>query len=152
VVRSGGAVRLVATGAQPTRIEMDRGHRHLMDMMDVFAVARADGGRPMGRVLHEEARAVPAGSTVFLITPSADTALLRHVTMLRARGVDVVVVLLLAHTFDDGSASLTTGDEAGPAPDYDQLLAPLLAGGVTVFPVRRGDDLADLTKTARLWL
>jgi uncharacterized protein (DUF58 family) len=144
VVRSGGAVRLVANGAQPTRLEMDRGYRHLLDMMDVFAVARADGGRPIGRVLHEEARAVPAGSTMFLVTPSADLGLLRHLTMLRARGVDLVVVLLLAHTFgDSGSPSAET---------YDRLLAPLLASGITVYPIRRGDDLTSVTKTARLWL
>jgi uncharacterized protein (DUF58 family) len=144
VLRSGGAIRLVANGAHPTRLEMDRGHRHLMDLMDVFAVARADGARPIARVLHEEARTVPNGSTVFLMTPSADTAVLRELTMLRARGVEVVVVLLLAHTFgDSGSPSAET---------YDRLLAPLLASGITVYPIRRGDDLTSVTKTARLWL
>lgn len=128
-LRRGRAVGLVCQGAGPTVLPPDRGGRQLRKMLEALALVRADGDLPFSALLSVQARHLPRGSTVVLITPSTRREVALAADQLVRRGLRPVVVLLHAATF-------------GGPPGTEELAAALRALRVPVLPVACGDDLA----------
>jgi len=77
----------------------DRGGRQLGKILEALALVRAEGEMPLQGLVEAQARHLPRGSTVVLITPSTADSVYRTVDLLVRRGLRPVVVLIDAVTF-----------------------------------------------------
>ncbi len=127
-LRRGRAVGLVCQGAGLTVLPPDRGGRQLRKMLEALALVRADGDLSFSALLGVQARHLPRGSTVVLITPSTRREVAVAADQLVRRGLRPVVVLLDAATF-------------GGPPGTEELAAALRALRVPVLRVACGADL-----------
>lgn len=132
-LRRGRAVGLVSCVQSsrkegPSVLPPDRGGRQLGKILQAMALLRAEGELPISALVLAQARHLPRGSTVILITPSTqeDVALtVDHLLRLKLRPV---VVLLDAASFG--------------GPPGTKALATSIAGlGVPVRQVTNGADL-----------
>jgi uncharacterized protein (DUF58 family) len=112
-IRSGRSVGLVALGQIHALLPPDRGGRQLGKLLEALALLHAEGELPLRGLVEAQAKHVPRGSTVVLITPTTasfggrtGTPLLAE--KIRAMGVPVRVVSLGA----DLSAALSNGYRA----------------------------------------
>lgn len=128
-LRQGRAVGLVCQGADFTLLPPDRGGRQLRKMLEALAVARADGDIPFSVLLRVQARHLPRGSTVVLITPSTQRDIALAADELARRGLRPVVVLLDAASF------------GGPSTSVD-LVTALRALRIPVLTIACGADLS----------
>jgi len=145
VVDAGHSLSLITTGADGFVLPMDRGEHQLHKALEHLAVARADGAADLAAALASRLAEIPAASTVFVITPSADPKLTNPLLMLRGAGAHVTAVLIAAHSFEEQPAPRA---EAA----YGELLSAAFGAADAVCPVRRGDDIASALGAARLWL
>jgi uncharacterized protein (DUF58 family) len=130
-LRRGRAVGLVSYGqAQlPDVLPPERGGRQLGKILESMALLRAEGELPISALVMAQARHLPRGSTVVLITPSTQGDVASAVDHLLRFGLRPVAVLLDAVSFGGSS-----GTEA---------LATAIAGlGVPVCQVANGVDLS----------
>ncbi len=128
-LRRGRAVGVVCAGADLTVLPPDRGGRQLRKMLEALAVVRADGDIPFSVLLRVQARHLPRGSTVVLVTPSSRRDVALAADELARRGLRPVVVLLDAVSF------------GGPSRSAD-LAAALQALHIPVLTVACGADLS----------
>ena len=77
----------------------DRGGRQLGKILEALALVRAEGDMPLQGIVEAQARHLPRGSTVVLITPSTADSVYRTVDLLVRRGLRPVAVLIDAVTF-----------------------------------------------------
>jgi uncharacterized protein (DUF58 family) len=77
----------------------DRGGRQLGKILEALALVQAEGDMPLQGLVEAQARHLPRGSTVVLITPSTADGVYRTVDLLVRRGLRPVVVLIDAATF-----------------------------------------------------
>ncbi len=127
-LRRGRAVGLVCQGADLTVLPPDRGGRQLRKILEALAVVRADGDISFSVLLRVQARHLPRGSTVVLITSSTRRDVALAADELARRGLRPVVVLLDAASF-------------GGPPGADALAAALQALSVPVIPIADSADL-----------
>ena len=133
-LRRGRAVGLVSSGQgqSPGKsldvVHPDRGGRQLGKILEALALVRAEGDLPISALLTAQARHLPRGSTLVLITPSVQQEVALAVDVLLQRGVRPVVILLEAASFG--------GPEGTRA-----LAAAIGALGVPVCRVANGADL-----------
>jgi len=126
------AVGLTISGMNDATLPLDRGERQLDRMLELLAVAHPAKPESLQRALMLESSRVARNTVLIVITPSTDLdwpGMLQH---LLHRGVRPLVVLLDPSTFDAriGDAHLA----------YDALVA----AGIPVMTVRRGDSLAQV--------
>jgi uncharacterized protein (DUF58 family) len=127
-LRRSRAVGLVSAGQSFTIIPPDRGGRQLGKILEALALVRAEGSLPLGGLMETQARHVPRGSTVILITPTIREEFAFDVEYLLRRGLRPVVVLLNSASFG--------GAEGSP-----QMAERLRAFGIPVRLVDNGIDL-----------
>ena len=129
-LRRGRAVGLVSCGQLqvPEVLPPDRGGRQLGKILEAMALLRAKGSVSIAALVVAQARRLPRGSTVILITPSVDESVAVAVDQLLRLGLRPVVVLLDAASF--GGSSGTT-----------ELERTIAGQGVTVRRVENGIDL-----------
>jgi len=127
-LRRGRAVGLVSAGQYLTLIPPDRGGRQLAKILEALALSQAEGRLPLRGLIETQARHLPRGSTVVLITPSVFKELFLVADFLLKRGLRPVAVLVKADTF------------GGPG-GTDRLAANLRSLGVPVCVVANGDNL-----------
>jgi len=77
----------------------DRGGRQLGKILEALALVRAEGDMPLQGIVEAQARHLPRGSTVVLITPSTADSVYRTIDLLVRRGLRPVAVLIDAVTF-----------------------------------------------------
>ena len=119
---------MVACGPSLLVIPPDRGGRQLIKVLEALALLRAEGEVPIWTLVDLQARQIPRGSTVVLVTPSTETEVVMAVDLLLRRALRPVVVLLDAASFG--------------GPEGTEALAATVAGmGVPVRRVACGDDL-----------
>ncbi len=103
------SVGLAAYAPRREVIQPDRGERQRERLMERLATLRAESDLSLADALRLEGAGFPRGSTVVLITPSADLGVVMAVQHLRSRGIEMAVVLIERATF---GASQSVGDVA----------------------------------------
>jgi uncharacterized protein (DUF58 family) len=129
-LRQGRAVGLMSCGATevPYVLSPDSGGRQLGKILEAMALFRADGEVSVSALVMTQARYLPRGSTVILITPSTEEDVVSAADFLLRLGLRPVTVLLDAVSF-------------GGPPDTEILARAVAALGVPVCQVANGDDL-----------
>lgn len=128
-LRSRRSVGLACSAARFTVLSSERGERQVGKMMETLAFLQPDGDIPVYGLVTMQAKLLPLGTGVILITPSAGPELLPAVEDLLRRHLRPVIVLLEAETF------------GGAAPDLEAVSAALLAMNVPVCTLGYGDNL-----------
>jgi uncharacterized protein (DUF58 family) len=129
-LQQGRAVGLVSCdqGQSPNVLPPDRGGRQLGKILEALALLRAEGELPISALAAAQARGLPRGSTVILITPSVQEEAALTADLLLRRGLRPLVVLL-----DTASFGGPSGTEA---------LATAITGlGVPMCQIVNGADL-----------
>ena len=98
-LQHGRSVGLVTAGQSLQVLPSDRGGRQLGKILEALALLQAEGSLPLQGLVEAQARHLPRGSTVILITPSASDAVYQIADLLMRRGLRPVTVLLDAATF-----------------------------------------------------
>jgi uncharacterized protein (DUF58 family) len=111
-----------------TVVSAERGERQINKIMETLAFLQPDGGIPMLGLVSLQAKLLPLGSGVILITPSANPALLLAVEDLRRRNLRPVVILIKSETF---------GGQGGS----EKMAKSLLSRNIPVCQIGLGDDL-----------
>jgi uncharacterized protein (DUF58 family) len=129
-LRRGRAVGLVSCGQSqvPEVLPPDRGGRQLGKILEAMALLRAEGEVSISALVVAQARHLPRGSTVILITPSVEGSVAAAVDQLLRLGLRPVVVLLDAASF-------------GGSPGTKDLVTTIAGMGVFVRRVENGIDL-----------
>lgn len=127
-IQRGRTVGFISSAQALTVIPPERGKRQEGKLLETLAFIQAAGQLPIAALAAAQARSLPLGSTVILITPS-----LRHEIGLAAeemqhRSHHPIVLLLDPASFGGGGLP-------------DSLKTALVARGVPVCLIHRGDDL-----------
>jgi uncharacterized protein (DUF58 family) len=127
-LRRNHAVGLVSYGQSLNVLPPDRTERQLEKMLEALALLRAEGTLSISDLSTAQARHLPRGCTVILVTPSVQQEVALAVDVLQQRGLRVVVVLLDAASF-------------GGLPGTTELAQAIRLQGVPVYKVESGADL-----------
>jgi uncharacterized protein (DUF58 family) len=130
-VGRGRAVGLVTAGHALTVLASDRGGRQLGKLLETLAVLRSESPLPLQALVEAQARHLPRGSTVVLITPSASDSVHRTADLLLRRGLRPVVVLIDSVSFGGNFSS-------------EALADTLRALNIPAVRVVQGDDLGEV--------
>jgi uncharacterized protein (DUF58 family) len=122
------AVGLACAAGRFTVVSGERGERQMGKILETLAFLQPEGEMPLLGLVAMQAKLLPLGSGVILITPDARPELLIAVEDLQRRSLRPVVVLLKTETFGG-----TDGTEA--------VAAGLLTRNVPVCQIGFGDDL-----------
>ena len=123
------AVGLACAAGKFTVLSCERGERQIIKIMETLAFLQPEGVIPLLGLVNLQAKLLPLGSGVILITPSVQPDLLLAVEDLQHRNLRPVVVLIKAETFGGRSGS-------------DKMAASLFAMNVPVCQIGLGDDLS----------
>ena len=126
------AVALSVSGSSEATLPLDRGERQLDRALEVLAVVHPTQSVPLAEALTIEEARLARNTVLILITPSSDLDWPGALHHLQRRGVRPLVILLDPHTFDNQIGGNTRAVDA------------LVAGGVPVIPIKRGDPLVHL--------
>ena len=129
-LRRDRTVGLVANGQRREVLQADRGERQLEKILETLSVLRARGSVPFEEVLYRETPSVPRGTTLVLVSPSTDVRWAQTARPLRRSGLYVTAVVLDAKSF-------------GGPPGADHFVGGLLASGVPLSVLRKGDQLEE---------
>ena len=123
------SVGFVAADRAYTTISAEHNERHENKILETLAFLEGQGDLSIAALVSAQARQLPSGSSVILVTPTVRDELLIAVDTIQFRNLHPVVILLNAISF---------GGRAGS----DKLTKQLTERGVPVCPVRCEDDLA----------
>ncbi len=142
------AVGLIVDGGYRLILPADRGHGHLVKILESLAVLRAAGRRPIDELLLAEAGRFGRNSTLFVITPSEATAWPR-VLQGASRAVRAVAVLIDGGSFDvvdergvGDQFGVVAARDGGTVPESGRRGSAPADLNVPAFAVGRGDDIA----------
>ncbi len=127
-LQRGRAVGLAYADQSVRILPSDRGGRQLGKVLEALALLQSQDALPLQGLAEAQARHLPRGSTVVLITPSTADAVYRTADLLLRRGLRPVVVLIDASTFGGYLSS-------------QRVLASLQAMNIPVCHVVEGADL-----------
>jgi uncharacterized protein (DUF58 family) len=129
------AVGLVSAGQSLRVLPSDRGARQLNKILESLALLRAEGNLPLPNLIEAQARYLPRGSTVVLVTSSASDGVIQSTDILVRRGLRPVAVMMNGASF-------------GGYFNNEHLAASLESLGVPVCRVVKGDDLGEVLSAA----
>ncbi|MDI3339888.1 MAG: DUF58 domain-containing protein [Sphaerobacter sp.] len=121
-------VGLITNSSQPSTFPADRGGRQLVKILELLAVVRADGTRPLAETLLAEGGNFQRNATVIVVTPSTEEGWAQAVMSLSARHVGVVAIMIERSTFKGGESSLL-------------VVSDLAALGIPTYLIKYGDDI-----------
>ena len=133
-------LRLVQAGEKLKVVPSDRGERQLTRVLEVLALAKADGGTTLAQVIDGDQGAHLGSGTVVAITPAADRELTRALLTIRSRGASLVVVTTPAHLYGGGSEAQST-----------EMFRALATAGATVYRLGPGDTMAGAMRAGGSW-
>lgn len=116
VLRENRAVGLVAYGAQQVVIAPDKGGGQFHRILSELAAVASDGELPLAEVLDLVGPSLGRGSTVAVITASADPAWVRSATNLMQHGLAALVFIIDPQSFGGavaGAAIVNRAQHAG---------------------------------------
>ena len=122
------AVGLACAAGKFVVVSGERGERQINKVMETLAFLQPEGMIPLLGLVDMQAKLLPLGSGVILITPSASPELLIVVEDLQRRNLRPVVVLIKSETFGGPTGS-------------EKMAASLLARNIPVCQIGLGDDL-----------
>lgn len=137
-------IGLIASTAQGVVLDPARGTQQFGRILEALATVRADGQRPLARLLQEEARRFGRHTTVIVVTPSLDEKWVLALGALAQQGAQAAAVILEPNSFG--------AEDRGVLPR--QALA---AAGLPTYVVTQGADIslalgpAGLMDGATLW-
>jgi uncharacterized protein (DUF58 family) len=134
-LQRGRAVGLAFSGQLLNVLPSDRGGRQLGKILEALALLRAEGTLPLQGLIEAQARYLPRGSTVVLVTPATSETLIQITDLLLRRGLRPVVVLIDSATFGGYFSSA-------------HLEKSLSILGVPVCNLRYGDDMSEVLSSA----
>ena len=123
------SVGLVCAMGAFTVVPAERGTRQVNKIMETLAFLRPEGKMPLHGLVDMQAKQLPLGSGVILVTSSTRPELLLAAERLQRRSLRPVVTLLEPETFGGSGQSET-------------IAAGLLKRNVPVCRVKYGDDLS----------
>jgi uncharacterized protein (DUF58 family) len=123
------AVGLACAAGHFTIVSAERGERQVGKILETLAFLQPEGMMPILGLITMQAKLLPLGSGVVLITPAVHPDLLIAVEDLLRRNLRPVVVLIRGETF-------------GGASDTDMVATGLLKRNVPVCQIGFGDDLS----------
>jgi uncharacterized protein (DUF58 family) len=121
-------IGLVSAGRNYTVISAEKGGRQLGKILEALALFKADGKIPLQGLVEAQARNLPRGSTVVMITPAYGDGVSLSVELLSRSGMRPIVVMIDAESF------------GGPTGNI-RVMRQLELMGVPVCRVAKGDDL-----------
>ncbi len=121
-------VGLACAAGKFTVVSGERGERQINKIMETLAFLQPEGIIPLHGVVNLQAKLLPLGSGVILITPSASPDLLQAVEDLQRRNLRPMVVLIKSETF-------------GGQPGSENMTNSLLSRNIPVCQIGLGDDL-----------
>jgi uncharacterized protein (DUF58 family) len=124
-----------AQRAQREFAQTDRGERQLARILEMLAVARAEGSIPLSQVLAAETLHFTRGTTIIIVTSSTDSEWVVTAQHLTTRGVRCVAVVVDPASF----VQETSGDRFGHV--TQRVVADLAASQIPTYVVRHGDPL-----------
>ena len=127
-LRRGRAVGLVSSGATHDILPAETGGRQLGKILESLALFRAEGDLSLLALITAQARHLPRGSTLVVITPSVEQEVEVAIDYVQQRGLRPVAVLLDAASF-------------GGPPGTAELAAAIKTIGVPVRRIACGDNL-----------
>ena len=122
------ALGMVAYGSSHELIQIDRGTRQMIKILECLAVMQAEGQVPLGEVVAAESARFGRNTTLIVVTPSLDETWVEALGYTKHRGVRTAAVVLEANTFAAGESSAL-------------LFGALAAADITSFLVKKGDTL-----------
>jgi uncharacterized protein (DUF58 family) len=128
------AVGLACSANRFTIVSAERGVRQVGKLMETLAFLQPDGCMPLVGMVTMQARLLPLGSGVILVTPSVQPELLLAAEDLQRRNLRPVVVMIQTETFGGHPGEGALGAE--------QMATGLLRRDVPVCRIADGDDLA----------
>jgi uncharacterized protein (DUF58 family) len=121
-------VGLACAAGKFTVVSGERGERQINKILETLAFLQPEGMIPLHGVVNLQAKLLPLGSGVILITPSASPDLLQAVEDLQRRNLRPMVVLIKSETF---------GGQLGS----ENMTNSLLSRNIPVCQIGLGDDL-----------
>lgn len=138
-IRQKREVGLVSAGQNYSVFPPERGERQLGKILEMLAVLRAKGDLPLWGLVSSQLNHLARGSTVILITPSADKKVSTVVMELIQRGLMPVVILIDQASFGGTESSA-------------ELEAQLINRGILTFIVKKGDDIRAILESPKVHL
>jgi len=123
------SVGFIAADRAYTMIPAEHNERHENKILETLAFLEGKGNLSIAALVGAQARQLPSGSSVILVTPTMEPELLIAVDDLQRRNLRPVIILLSAESFGGRTGS-------------DKLMHLLMERGVPVCLVRCEDDLA----------
>jgi uncharacterized protein (DUF58 family) len=130
-LRHDRALGLVAVGQRREVIQADRGERQLTKILETLAALHTQGRFAVQEVLGAEIMGLSRGTTLVIVSSSADgrwPIVARH---LDRSGLNVVAVLIDPQTF-------------GGPPGIGTVAAHFAASGIPYYMIRKGDVMEDV--------
>jgi uncharacterized protein (DUF58 family) len=124
------ALGMISYGQRREVVQVDRGERQLVRVMESLAVLKAAGQVTFAEVIAGEASQLWGGSTAIMITSSTESAWVSAARDLKRKGIDVVAIHVEPSTF-------------GEAPSSLDVMAGLAASNITAYLVKRGQAIAE---------
>ena len=125
------AVGLVFASSGLRVLPSDRGARQLNKILESLATLQPVGEMPLEGIVEIQARYMPRGSTVVVITPSTSDTVFRTADLMLRRGLRPILVSIDASTFGGPSS-----------PEKVSMSVELL--GIPVCRVARDDNLSEV--------
>jgi len=129
-------VGLISAGQSYSILQSERGERQLGKIMETLAVLKAEGDLPLWGLITSHMAHMVRGSTIVVITPSADEKIITVVMEMLHRRLTPVVILIDQVSFG--------GNE-----DVSKLELTLVDRGILTFVVREGDNLKEVLESPR---
>jgi uncharacterized protein (DUF58 family) len=123
------AVGLACATRKSVVVSAERGDRQVNKIMETLAFLKPDGIMPLLSLVTMQAKLLPIGTGVILITPSTQPELLLAVDDLQRRNLRPVVILIKPESFGGKTAS-------------ESIITGLLRRNVPVCPISLGDNLS----------
>jgi len=130
-LQHGRAVGLVTADQSLRILPADRGGRQLGKALETLALIRPEGNMLLEGLVEVQARHLPRGSTVIMVTSSTSKKVYQSTDLLIRRGLRPILVLI------DGS---TFGGSTNPE-SLENLIRSL---NVPLFKIAQGDDLSKI--------
>ena len=121
---------MISYGQRREIVQVDRGERQLVRLLESLTVVKAESRVPLGEVIAAEGNQLGGGATAIVITPSPFTSWVDALRDLKRKGVDVVAVHLEGSTFGDAPSSL-------------DVMASLAASSIPAYLVKNGVPLEE---------